>query len=310
MATEAQRVKYREQQRSWRQHTLQRAGTKECDCGCGTTIPRVRNDGKTLRRFAVGHKAKRLPGETSVAPNGYIREYGEEGWGWQHRLVWQRANGVIASGDQIHHKNGDKTDNRLENLEIVAGAEHAEKHWRERWAKRESQCANIKHLRAQGSSRSSSTPEQAVEIRKRVQAGEQVQEVAADLGLSVFAVSRIWSGKTWRCRICSPRKNKAGPKSKPLPRQTRTENLNIRVSPAEKSLIEANAARAGMSMSAFLRHLVVGPMPSPASDAAPTEPAALEDFETLVVRLTATMPRRNAETVARRELGRATVPAT
>ena len=38
---------------------------------------------------------------------------------FEHRLVWQEVNGQIPNGYVIHHKNGIKTDNRIDNLEMV-----------------------------------------------------------------------------------------------------------------------------------------------------------------------------------------------
>ena len=42
----------------------------------------------------------------------------------EHHHVWQNANGPIPEGKEIHHKSGDKRDNRLENLECVDRREH------------------------------------------------------------------------------------------------------------------------------------------------------------------------------------------
>lgn len=49
-----------------------------------------------------------------------------------HREVWQDANGPIPEGWHVHHKNGDKLDNRLENLELIPISEHSRHHFVER----------------------------------------------------------------------------------------------------------------------------------------------------------------------------------
>ncbi len=41
-----------------------------------------------------------------------------------HRLVWETAHGPIPEGMQINHKDLDKTNNRLSNLEVVTPAEN------------------------------------------------------------------------------------------------------------------------------------------------------------------------------------------
>jgi len=41
-----------------------------------------------------------------------------------HRLVWIKHKGEIQEGFHIHHINGDKTDNRVENLQEVSNSNH------------------------------------------------------------------------------------------------------------------------------------------------------------------------------------------
>ncbi len=55
----------------------------------------------------------------------------ERGWHWalEHRLIWEDAYGAIPKGCPIHHRNGIKTDNRLENLELCESqADHSKRH--------------------------------------------------------------------------------------------------------------------------------------------------------------------------------------
>lgn len=53
---------------------------------------------------------------------------------YQHRSLVEKALGrKLDYNEVIHHKNGDKTDNRPENLEVVSRAEHLKMHGISRW---------------------------------------------------------------------------------------------------------------------------------------------------------------------------------
>ena len=61
---------------------------------------------------------------------GYFR-YAKDDSGklrFEHSIIWEKANGKIPLGMQIHHKDFDKTNNNIENLQLVTPLEHKRYH--------------------------------------------------------------------------------------------------------------------------------------------------------------------------------------
>jgi hypothetical protein len=79
-----------------------------------------------------------VPGHKKIKlQNGYVHLYRpwhpmtmRNGMVLEHRMVAYDAGWVIPEGHHLHHKNGVKHDNRIENLEIIAIDEHSRLHAR------------------------------------------------------------------------------------------------------------------------------------------------------------------------------------
>lgn len=57
--------------------------------------------------------------QNTYALSGYVRIPGAQGERFEHRLVMEQIIGrSLLSGESVHHKNGDRSDNRPENLEL------------------------------------------------------------------------------------------------------------------------------------------------------------------------------------------------
>lgn len=67
--------------------------------------------------------------ERKITDDGHPKDHYEA----VHRLVWIEAHGPIPAGHVVVFKNGDKTDIRLENLELISRAELAERNHYKRY---------------------------------------------------------------------------------------------------------------------------------------------------------------------------------
>lgn len=68
-------------------------------------------------------------GGKSISRKGYVVLNVHNGKKFEHRAVMEEYLGrPLAADEVVHHINGDKTDNRIENLQLMTNAEHTIMH--------------------------------------------------------------------------------------------------------------------------------------------------------------------------------------
>lgn len=122
-----------------------------CNCGCNESIP-IRNTQGQLARYKHGHNPTSDPphfrgpkhyhwkGGRNIDKDGYIQIYkpehpfaGPSGYVLEHRLVMEQHIGrYLERHEIVHHKNRNRQDNRIENLELISSlSEHRKLHGEE-----------------------------------------------------------------------------------------------------------------------------------------------------------------------------------
>lgn len=85
--------------------------------------------GHKITKWGPAHQDKH--GRWQVSIRGCRPGREETGYcEYEHRLVWIEHNGPIPPKMEVHHRNGDMSDNRIENLELISRAEHNRLHKR------------------------------------------------------------------------------------------------------------------------------------------------------------------------------------
>lgn len=97
-----------------------------------------------------------------------------------HRLVAEAFLGMPPYSNEVNHLDGDKTNNRLENLEWVT---HSENHQHAAYAG----LSNVAKL----------TPKQVWAVRELIDLGLSDLKISKRFGMSRCAVSEIRTGRTW-----------------------------------------------------------------------------------------------------------------
>ena len=156
---------------------------------------RCRSCSNTERNVALA----RPIGATRIhKQSGYIEEKSLNGeWRRQHMLlIEQKIGRRLLPNEDVHHKNGIKTDNRLENLELMTHAGHTAEHNRGKIFSKERK-ENIRNgiANAKGIKTNKAVCES---IRNEYESGKFTQrEIADKYGISRTAVHRAIYRKIW-----------------------------------------------------------------------------------------------------------------
>jgi hypothetical protein len=113
---------------------------KPCACGCGQIVGEWKN--RPSRKppiYKGGHQLNNTPAiPRKLNKQGYVLIHKPEyensykhGYILEHRYVMEQHLGrKLQPGEDVHHKNHDKQDNRIDNLEIIDHTEHSRMHRR------------------------------------------------------------------------------------------------------------------------------------------------------------------------------------
>ena len=119
---------------TWKNHVHPRRGKMGVDCPCygkpmserwrKKMIPIWKENGDRKRLYrkkqSDGYILVYSPNHPSADRTGYVLE---------HRIVFEKHIGrILCATEIVHHVNGKKDDNRIENLELVSRSEHAKIH--------------------------------------------------------------------------------------------------------------------------------------------------------------------------------------
>jgi hypothetical protein len=122
-----------------------------CACGCGehtriakTSRPKNSEYRGYPQRYVHGHHSRgklrerstRWKGGRNLSGHGYWRLYlpdhpsaNKSGYVLEHRLVWETEHGQqVPNGCIVHHRDGNKTNNAIDNLELMPFRMHQSMH--------------------------------------------------------------------------------------------------------------------------------------------------------------------------------------
>lgn len=124
--------------------------------------------------------------------------FGKNGKQWDrsvHRMAWEAFHGSIPPGMVINHINGEKTDNRIENLECCTPSQNSIHSY---YVLGKKGSPPPRYERSSDHPRAKITAEGHAEVLKLRSAGMSQQAIADKFGVSQTAISSLLRKKTWK----------------------------------------------------------------------------------------------------------------
>jgi hypothetical protein len=126
---------------------------------------------------------------------GYIQVKWRDSMNWRrersvlaHRVIWESVHGALTQGLTINHRNGDKTDNRIANLEAVTMREN-NVHALATGLRQVVRGEDVPHARLNEAS--------VREIRRRCLT-ERVCDLAREYGVAYWTIADVKHRRSWQ----------------------------------------------------------------------------------------------------------------
>lgn len=155
-------------------------------CDVSGAIWRARSNGRNIEPRRID-----LPDRSKGYRNVVLPVAGKWRTFKAHRVVWLFFKGAIPDGMQINHINGDRSDNRIANLELATASQNV-RHSYDELAR-----ARPWTYTTEWRGRPRVSAEDVRAIRALHDNGHLLKEIAAKRGLSVTHVHRILTERRW-----------------------------------------------------------------------------------------------------------------